>query len=428
MSLTPPSYVSTPHVAYVDFKVQGESITKDSNGRPLSMQSFTLENDTDASARFTLQVVDPSWSDIDRRIFYAPDNKCSFHFGYEAGGVRSKLWDGYIDSVVPSFTIDGIMLTISGFGTLGKLAVIKKTYSYPDVNRDGLDNFAPPHKWVQLIADRYGLKTDIEECEEVLMPDGFFGTEPVPMRFSQNVASDLQFIKNILAPYAISKKTGRAGYVVYMLADNVLHFHPLRAEEKPKETFIYMRDPASEVLSFEVDHQGGVMAAAKGYSKVTVATYDKLTGQPSSIVKDNDTVLEKVRLSGHIIPTGQDVAMKTDRASGLRSTLPEVNVASAEARAFYHFYRGWNSTGVNAKLVIVGTDKDTVQIGRTCTVVVKEPNSVGGDYHYTTGNYIIQGKTDELRNGSWTTTLTIQREGPAGVGPLSVGVDNTGRK
>ena len=426
MSLSPPSYVATPHVAYVNFFIGGTNITKFPDGRPRSLQSFRFENQTNDTGTFTLQVIDPTWEFIDRQIVEAFDGTSipvTFNWGYEGGGIRSRTWQGFLTKATPTFVIDGIMLTLEGCSTLGRMSLIKRNDTYPSQIRDGVDNFLRPDEIVTWMAQRHGFNPIVEKCKEIKVADAFAGTELVPMRFVQQRMTDLQFIKNVLCPVAVSERTGEAGYIVQVDEKKNLYFQPAGKRLPPARTFVYMREKQSEVISFEVDYEGMFLPAIKGFEKVTVPYVDAVTGEMGVIEKHNDNTPEKVRLSGNKVPFPMTTAMRTKNWSGMVSTLPEKNKEAAEARAMARYFDAWNAAGVKASLTIVGDDDDRIQRDKVCTVFVLKPD---GTPHPVSGNYHIWGKVDEVSGGRWTTTLQLQREGDRGVGEISKGVDNTG--
>lgn len=428
MALSPPSYVETPHVAYVNFYIGGTNITKYPDGKPRSLQSFTYTNETNDTGTFSLQIVDPQWDFVDKAIIEAYDSKnvpVTFNFGYrDCGGIHSRTYNGWLTNVTPSFYIDGLMLTIEGTGTLAELSLIKRSDSYPSKLRDGVDNFLRIDEIVSWIAKKHGFVPDVEPCKEIKVTDGLGATEPTQMRFIQNNMTDLQFIRNILIPLAVSEKTGESGYVLHVDDDTKrLVFKPEQKRLAPERTFIYMREAKSEVISFEVDYNGSFLSAMTGTEKVTVPYIDANTGEIGVVEKHSDNTPEKVYLSGFKVPFPLTTAMRIKDNTGLISTLPELNKAVAEARAMSRYFNAWNSMLVKAKLTIVGDDNDDIKRAKTCKVIVRKPD---GKEHPVSGNWYIYGQVHEVSGGRWTTTLELQREGDRGVGePVTVGQANT---
>jgi hypothetical protein len=62
MALSPPSYVSTPHVAFARVWINGELITLGDDGLPNSFQSLSFNRIPDSGGyKMNLKVVDRDW-------------------------------------------------------------------------------------------------------------------------------------------------------------------------------------------------------------------------------------------------------------------------------------------------------------------------------------------------------------------------------
>ena len=434
MGLTPTSYVETPHVAFVRFFIGDELITLDASGKPNNFVSFSLSRGLKHVLSFTLTVIDPEWSRIERILARAAGQQngqiCTFQFGYEnAGGVTSRLYTGIVRKASPSFYVDGIQFVIEGSGDIGSSTLRKSSKSYPNpVTNGGVDNYKIISEYVEDIAKRkqwvYSADT-IHKTKELKSFHSSDTTEPVNLRFIQNRTDEYTFIRSQLAPRAIRDKDGVAGYVFYIDnvdGSNVCHFHPPDYEKPSARTFIYMREKNSEVLSFSVEVAGeAYLAQLGGLSDVAVPLVDAFTGYYKTLMMNDKNTPEKTNLAGFKQAKRPFVSTPGIQAYSAVMNVPCENEAIAEALARNYYYNGYY-VQLNATLVIVGDDNPNIDPGQVVRVLITDINQAP---HHTSGNYMITDKSDEIQGGIWTTTLSLTRDGFSGAGTPWVGKKNT---
>jgi len=426
MALTPPSYIDTPHVAYARVYAGGKLITLYDDGKPSNFVSFTFGRYFDSAWAMTLNLVDPEWDRIESILsgLVGKADAIEWTFGYEnEGGIKSNMtYRGILDTVQPSFIVDGIALTIvaktdSPYGSL--LAKKSKVYPNPIDQNDATD-FKRISEIVEDIAKRRNWATKghpqlgntVEKTIELKAFDHPALSTEVNMKFFQGRMTDWEFITNQLVPRAVSEAKGLGGYVCYLETINgttYFHFHPPVFNLKDIRIFEYMHGIQSEVLSFQVDFSGSNWTALNGSKEFSMAYTDLVTGLDHWISINNKNTPDKPLLAGY--ETGRLVSTPATQTTPTHSERPAANKKIAEAQATAGYFRAFY-TKVKATLSIVGDDNPNIWPGAVINVLVRTPQ---GKVHYTSGNYIITGKEDVLQAGAWTTTLSLMREGPFGV-------------
>jgi hypothetical protein len=426
--MTPEKYVESPHVAYVNFIVAGKNLTKEPDGRPKSFQSFSVKRIANKSVEWQLTLFDPTWTEVENLLVANPKD-IVFWYGYEGVGmphdVNSPKYGGYTVEVHPSFTIDGVILNVTG-AAQEVMANFTDTSEPTAPEGVGLriseivEDICKQYNWKT--TDKSG-KSTVEKTKEIKAAGvDFFDTSPKHLRFLKQGLSDLQFIKNVLVNYAVSEKDNISGYITYFQhadGEKIFHFHPPRREDPPLKTLTYMRGYNSEVLDFSVDVNSMLLVSRAGGDTVAIPYIDMTNGDTDTVIEDDSTTGEKTLLTGKG-PASERLAYKEIHTFPYITTLPTDNKEIAIAKAKHKYYYAYNAP-VTASMSIIGSHDPNIQLDRVVRVVViNNPDgtqqggakaAAAGAYHHSSGNYWIAGVEDIIEGGTWITKLTLTREG-----------------
>lgn len=419
MALRPTTYSPQPFTAYVRFYIGGQLITLDGDGLPQHLQGFTFTRGFNEVGTFQLIVADPTWTKIQDLIYEDPT--CSWQFGYEGDGVKSPMFHGRILKATPSFIIDATQVVIEGTTEEIRMSQMRKTRAHPDTSLG--ETFDRISTYVERILQRAypDWAYEVQRTKRLLVHDSFSGGMPVDMRFTQQRQTDLQFIRNVLAPKAIRERDDVGGYIfTFDPEQRHFYFGPPKFENGPeREPFIFMRESLSEVISFASEGDSSFLFGTKGGERAAVPFIDLMNRKLEYAYADNDNTPTKARLTPFRSP-GHEGIVYTRESHPYMITLPAHNKDVADAMARTAYFRAfWGA--VTAKLVIQGDYDTRILPNKVVTVVVLTPT---GEVHYSSGNYLVTEITDEIASGSWTTSLELTRDGASVGQELIKGVPN----
>lgn len=435
MSLGGHPYVPQPFIAYVDFLVNGQNLTRMEGGQPTHLQRFSFRKKSkDSTSTFTIQLFDPEWINIEKVIIEGKDNVQFkyYYIGPESSGMglTSPWYEAKILTYTPTFVIDGVELNIEGTShVMSKGGDECKTRAFEKkLISEIVEEICEDNGWKTIDAD--GSPT-IDKTQEVLDYDDLTSSDYVDRQFRQARVSDLQFIKYHLLPLSIRESDGVGGYKLFF--DDVtgcLHFHPPRLEKPPIRSFYFMRgDPNSEVISF-APTIGDKQMISLGGGELAIPTFDSVTGQQQFIRINQNHYTEPN--TGAAIPNDkktvqgrttneQDLSEK-DEQSGRVLQAHAPNSDQGVQRVKASWFKAFNAQ-YKAQIVTLGDPRLNVE--QTIRMYVILPN---GSTHYTSGHYMIETIEDAIEPGMFTSTIDCSKNagGMGDVEALGVQADPGG--
>lgn len=406
MPITPHQYSPQPFTAYVRFWIDGELLTLDGQNRPRYLTGFGFRRGFNEVGEMTISLVDPEWDTVHNKLIKA--EFCAWQFGYE-GGKKSPVFTGRILRVTPNIIVNAVELTIEVATLEVRLNQLREVDAHPNTQMRG-ESFARPSEYVKRMLQRkfpdYSL--EIVDAKELMAHDSFSGGMPVPMRFTQQRQTDLQFIRNTIAPYCISEADERGPYILNIDPEKKeIYFGPPKVHTAPTRLFTYMVDPYSEVISFNVESQTADLFAQKGGERVAIPFLELYNKSQGYVTGENSTTPQKTYLAPHKpVLKGQQVVQTRDNHP-LVITTPTFTQEIAKALANTKYFRAMLGA-VQGELVILGDYDRGILPNNVISVLVLTPK---GDIYHTSGNYLVMEITDEVQAGSWTTTLHLTRDG-----------------
>lgn len=480
-----PQYSPSPYHASVRLFLSGGSGNQSLNLTPIPPDKLVdfsymmmggpgLSGGNEAS--FTL--VDTEWEYLEGLL--APDRLGTtlfFDFGYTTSGapfpsgipLRSPWYQVTVHSVVPSFAIDHVRLSIrclspmisslGGEGGQNKVTMnwgpgTECTWDVGETNRDYVTRQPKPIDYpadrkykegmtvaqiVQEIAWKHRMIPFIEDTKVIPATDLLESTDPVAKTENQVRSSDLAFIKHCLLDKAMKKTDLDATYTLSVtdmvpdvsLAQSAqvtgkgspgweLHFHPIRNGEKENSTFstesegkytyVFMRGQNSSVVELAIDISG-LDAYIGGAAGCSASVTNMTTGGRSVHLLSNLTTPDK---------------FVDDRAIQFR------NGAETPSKYYQALYNGYLNSGhayiagrrrfidmynqvINATMTIQGHPPgnpnapkatDGPQPGDTVLIYIPLKD---GTPHYASGYYRIQTQTHVIQGGQYLQTMTLMR-------------------
>lgn len=219
---------------------------------PQNQVSLTHEKTKDGLGPFTLSLFDPGFSVIRKKIEKAK-GQILFQYGYFNSTDKklvSPLYVGFVQNYDMKFTMNGAFITFYGI-TLGYDIAIVKYYDTPTADEKISDV-------VKKIAGKFHYETDfIEPTADLLVPCGVFSTAYEHKKFNWNGETNLQFILQSLASYAVNDKGQRFNFFIKITKEGKkeFHFHSVDWEKNnPKQektpAFTMFSSPNSALLDF----------------------------------------------------------------------------------------------------------------------------------------------------------------------------------
>lgn len=409
MSLTPPSYVDNPHLAYLWVIIGDQQLTLDPSGRPRWLVSFSFNRVTSRSggSMLQIQIFDETWDTAEALLRVAKGTPIKFQYGYTSG-VRSPMYTMNLIGAQPRLAIDGVEITIEAISSFvdDADAVRSETYRGMDI-----------HEVVQAIADRRGWQTDLDPCDPVFDHHDLESSLPSKVQWQQQSMRDMQFIAEILVPKATRRTDHMAGYTAtFDDATGTLHFHPPRLEQPEVKTYIFMRDPMSEVQSFTPDIPANLWLQA-GAGSVGAPHIDLTTGEYRDLHVSDSTTPDKTILGGTYTIT--DTPAPEQYSAATHSPAP--NAGQARMAAADRYFGMWLGC-IGGTMVVQGEPQR-----RPYEIIRIIVTTRDGRLHQTSGLYLIRDITDGISGGRFSSTFTLQRSGFPATGEGPQGDVGTGK-
>jgi hypothetical protein len=191
--------------------------------RPQRLISFEYNRITNGVGSFTLTLFDSTWQEIETKLVQAK-GVFKFQYGY-SDGTENTISPWYNAKAIQykiDFFLQGVILTISGL-TLGWKMNLAKKY-------DAFSSYKISEIVKELATDAGITDTEIEETQDVLVPDAMEVVDQIPKNFQLTAQTPLSFVIQKLIPYAKNKE-GQGNYVFFfdVTSDGkeVLHFHTI---------------------------------------------------------------------------------------------------------------------------------------------------------------------------------------------------------
>jgi hypothetical protein len=415
-----------PYSAFVWLWVNsGECITLHPNGGPRHLVGFSFKRGFNEVGSVTITLLDTSWTSLHEELLINPD--VYFKFGYESSSRISGLYFGRVLRVTPKQFVTAMELTIEIATLESPINGMRISDSHPSTDRN--EAFADPAKYVERLIERKAASWGLGNYKPVCVPskplpvmDSSDGKEGlVPMRLLQVRQSDLQFIRNVVAPYCVSKDEEFGPYVFYVDHDKFeIYFGPPKIDATPRRLFEFMQQARTEVISFEPETNTAYMMAQKGGVRLAVPFIDLIANSFGYAVSDNESTPNKHTLGDFLpFPKGQTF-VKTTEQHPLVITTPVENAVVAKVLSDSQYFRALYGN-TRALLTIVGDYDLHILPNNIVTVLVRTPDN---EVYFTSGNYIVSEITDEISGGSWRTILQLEKDA---VNP-DTGIRSLGKK
>lgn len=400
MPLEPGFYSPNPYFAFVEASIDGFLLTT-KNDRPQYLTGFTYTKRAGLAGNYVqLTIFDSEWTTVESAITKSKDLILKFQYGY-TDGVYSPVYEAIIINYKPTFTIDGVQLTIEAISKgFGEYSDFQKSRSFPEVTgRSEMEI----HEIVKWIADDRGWDVDYDETETVTDNHNLELSGPELKHFIQHKMKDTQFMIDVLVPRASRKKDGMMDFKVFFedSPKPKLHFHPMRVDTAPVvRSFTFMRNKMSEVISFSPEMNP--QALLKMGAGVASCPYiDMQTGNYEDIITKNSNTPDKTVLGGNLTFA---IDEKDENYSVVNST-PSRDADEAKVNSGIRWYTMYMSL-LRGNIVIQGDPR--VEPHTIIEVMVIMPN---GLYHYSSGLWYVMDVTNNISGGQYTTSMELRRSG-----------------
>lgn len=364
---------------------------------------------TSGGNKLSATVYDETWTLIQSLIVTSQQNQIRWQYGYgEPGGKVSPIYEGVIIDFRRTLRIDGVEIAIEAVSK-GVLQPKSGDLSTKMAYVDSAGNALSISDIVIAIANKNGWTPIVDTTAPYYGDSDTQGAMKVPFRFIQNGAKDLDFISNVLCPRAARLWDGAKDYKFFFedkVSANgsftpVLHFHPYHLDGEVTNVYTFMRDKESEVISFTPEIFGAALLGL-GAGSVTSFYIDHQTGEVGSVKVDNSTTTSKQLLGGKLIDAVPHDPT-TENANLHANFRPIRDAAQAQQEAETAYTRITNAL-YGGQLVIIGDSQ--IEPDTIILLYVILPD---GTLDYTWGYYFINGVTDAVTAGSFTTSMDLIR-------------------
>lgn len=393
------SHIPQPFFAFVDLFVGGYNLTP---VPPKYLLNFTHERTmTDEANNFSITLYDETALELEY-VITTGSRDVLFRYGY-VDGHASELYSGMILDYGLSFEQGAAVLNVTGTSNVMRSHAKKATRSFKNKTID------------QIVTELAKLEGwDIGYIEPCVPIKGFYdeaSTKEVHKTFQQLNISTPKFIKEELAPYAVSAKTGESGFKLYFkdTASGVkVYFTPPNFNQRPKDNNNFLYDMyqtgRGRIKTFSPQVQGSVIIAGGGTA--VAQGFDPLTGELIEAKHTDSTNPNQINTNSKSV-----IAYETGKTP--------INISSAskkemEARLASLWYNAAN-LAYPASMNIVGDP--TLEPNTTCNITIITRK---GTPHHTSGLYLITKITDQISGGDYDTQVELIKNAIA-IGTYSKG-------
>lgn len=353
---------------------------------PQYLISFSYKrNYGDYGNTFNFSVYDEVALDLEYAIMSAPDRYVEFSYGY-SGGARSKTFIGYITNYHLEFR-DGGAMGISVEGISKAIIEAKGIPKYKVYEGKFI------HEIVADVAKEEGwVAGRIEPTEKVKDKDSK-GKE-IHKKFIRQSETAMVFLNRLLLE-AKSVKSKEGSYRIYFedtVEGSILNFCTPNFGMETSKDYHFMYDRGqNEVINFSIDTEGTLFlygAATLGYSNL-----DSLS---------NDLVEASYNTQSN--PDAQRVGSKTaiDPNMAKRYYVSPALTANERDNRLNALWNKASQGMYGASLEVRGNPN--LEVNSLVTVVLQNQR---GQVHHTSGVYLVQGISDSISGGAYTSTLTL---------------------
>lgn len=384
--------------------------------RPQRLVQFEFHRNMPGGNQLSVTVLDTTWTLVESLVISAQQKRIRWRYGFANNGQVSPLFEGVIIDYRPDFRIDGVEIQITAISS-GCLQPKQGDQQKARVFKDSKGNPLSISDAVIQIAQENGWGAVVDSTAPYYGNDDTNQAMKTPITLRQTTERDLDFIGGYLCRIA-TREWDNAGNYMFFFEDTVaadgsfapiLHFHPMHFNNPVTHIYTFMRDRASEILSFKPEIAGAAMLG-QGAGSVTSFWFDHQTGEIGSVKVDNSNTPDKQILGG-IIVDGVPHDSTTENANLQSNLHPAIDEIQARALARINYQRFFEGIQ-GAILVILGNPY--VQPDTIIRVYVLLPN---GSVHYTSGDYFVLNITDAVAGGTFTTSMDLRRNASLG-GPL----------
>lgn len=313
----PPMYqTSTPHV---EFYVGGYDILRSPSGKPRRLVSFQHNTVVNGDGKWTMDVFDDDHTSIEELIIALRDrtlpelegisNAAVFRYGYisKDGKVLSttaqgdEYFVGTIETVRPSYQTNGAMVTLTGtsmapsapqypadkrsFYGIGIYHIIKMVCHHMDwkfvpLVDNGKDELEPGEVPILLLDSQQSTDSTEEQPRNFQMRKKEMPLAFIKRLCGQARAKDSKHTRfNCRLEYRSTVRDSETGDGKSAVKpQGYLYFGPVNMLNKPIRKYVYMRDPTSDVISFDPVVLLSVALVTGASGSVTVGQ-DSLRGE-----------------------------------------------------------------------------------------------------------------------------------------------------
>lgn len=413
---------------------------------PNNLLSFSCNIITDTVARMTLSLFDPSWGEIEETLV---KNRGIFalRFGYPENFV-SPWYKVQTTGYSLEFKQSGIIIHIAGIMTGFQLNLTKKFKGFGDKNQLISDIVEEIVQDINNSGDKdFQIKKEnvfIEKTSSVFSRDKISDPSLGEKLFQQSGQTDIEFICNELAKYAISADTNQGDYKFFIDVDPVtndieFHFHSMmykvqRKGNQPSSQFnlqggratTAQQSTTKKVPAFTMFKEKNTpLINFSPLWNQTVANITGSSGNFSAIIDLNKTTFSQVKSasntpvvtdnSGGIVDTQKEVKddpeQTVQKKSNAGKYTPGGNVYALVAEETSKQTQAIMGA-IRAEIEIVGNPR-SFRIFDKIAVLVYSPRQSNENeklVHWISGYFRILGITHIIQAGKYTTKLHLMTD------------------
>lgn len=378
-------YIDQPIGVFVELFIGGFNLT------PIPPQ-YLIEfrhkrNMADSANNFSFSVYDDTALELEY-VITEGEKDVVFRYGY-SNGKSSPVYGGTIWDYSLSFEHGGVVLNVEGTSQILNWHAKRATRSFKGMLI---------HEIVKRIAKEEGWQIGyIEECEPIINKHGSDNNATLKSFHQMNISS-VKFIKEELAPYAISKRTGESGFMLWFEDTKKgprIYFAPPNWKAQPKKSYLldYNKSGRGAIINFTPEVNGSVLMQGGGTAEVS-----GMEGLSNDFYKASYSDSSNPKKP----TTGSKSAIAFEKGRTIIN-MSSASVKEMEVRTANLWYK-------NASLVYPATceiigDPD-LKPNQGIEIIIMTNK---GKLHHTSGVYLITAIEDVIESGKYTSTLELMK-------------------
>lgn len=382
---------SQPVTPFVKIKVGDFNLTPIP---PKYIQDFSYTRETnDAANDFEMSLFDHSAIELENELSKGYED-VEFEYGW-LNGPRSEKFRARISDYSLSFEGGGASLQVNGISKIVKSHGSGRSFTY---KKDG--NPMKIHEIIYNIAEYEGWRIGIvEECKPVYNKEDTEegeSSEESEKTFVQKGESSTKFILNKLKEAAVSKDTGKSGYVLWFddkMDKTVINFSSPKYGEPNKKYVYRMNAENPNIINFSPNFSGTLMLS-QGAGEVESRYVDTLSNDLMYTKRTEEDDKDFVKAERKKMDT-----------EGYRNGIITSSATEDEVNKKLNSLRTRVSEAYGATLEILGDPE--LKVFETIIVIVLTSE---GYIHHTSGIYLVREIKDSIDSGSFTSTLELTRD------------------